>query len=827
MIVKANYQCYLYWYNHRVGTQAAYRNGSNYLPYLLRDIDLAQVFSRGVTEGNSLQVTIIDQAGLYTTQALAGLWIGDNCTVEIVCAYKHSDGTVTETTFEQLLVVESARAEVGRITLTLIDQSHLVLDQLYPPYTYQSSDFRDLDIRFAGRAIPYPVGTCYRFDCPQITADTISNQWFHAICEAPLLTLAITAITFDTITVAGNYTDRITAGTILYCNAASANPGRWIVRSAIFSAGNTVITIDDSFSTLTVSGSIVVPPTVTAVHRDGLLVNPDEYTVELIYPASGQIADSDFDNSPVTWGVASSGTGSASLTGGKGRVTGDSNTFNYGELATGNTTPTTLPGSYALATITLDAGSRVRLFGNTLLSGGTVVDGSGTRTVPVKQDRTTGYCRVDITSYNSGFSGTVDVDNLSLNTTKTMLMLRFTQEQVDFDGSLHLIEADVRGVNSRNAASEIKRLIEFAGGTCDIDSFNAAVAYADTHQMLVDVDHGNDGENGQRRVRALLDDLLLIARASLNITGVYGGTPYYTITQDKLSSVGWTFNDKSSPIEVLSIEQPSIPGSIGVRFGPSPHDPAELRYLITRETDTGLSTAAAEPIDVRYIQSATTADRLACYLALKASYSGRIRFKVWHENVLLGDVATIQHSILGTNDWFITRVMQIPGGQECDGEIYYDSIHTYTAGTLPADFYTTDKPDYSHVEPLAPTALKLLATTAVTYADASRRVYISVECRPPSANYAEVWFIVKNNATNEIAALARATITANGTEIVGGLRSNVFKAAAILTDLRANTVYTLGAYALNTTNMQGAIQNTFDATAAGGGATDTTFTTPV
>jgi len=171
-----------------------------------------------------------------------------------------------------------------------------------------------------------------------------------------------------------------------------------------------------------------------------------------------------------------------------------------------------------LATITVSTGTRVRLYGGTDHTAGTCISSAGTHTVPVLQSNASGYPRVNLTNYNTGSASTTEVDDLALNTTHTLLLLRFVREQVGFDGRPYSLQADVRGTVSRNVADEISRLLTVAGATPDATSFSAAQSYADTHGMLVDVDHGrgDDREGGQRTLRALLDDLLFIARATLS-----------------------------------------------------------------------------------------------------------------------------------------------------------------------------------------------------------------------------------------------------------------------------------------------------------------------
>lgn len=823
-IIRTDYACFARWtYSgtpYAVGTDEAYRSSTNHDPVLTTDADLQTQFREGVVDGNTLTLTIADGiGGTYRTLVTGNVLDGTAVTVETVCTLTYDDGTTAEQATSQALTVQGTAVEPGKVHLTLIDLEDARLGTLYPSNTYTADLFRDIDGGFAGRAIPFPVGTCRKFTAPQLYADSVRAQWFHSVCDASgFLTLTIAAINTGskTFSVAGDYTDRISAGTVVYSNAASANPGRYTVTGAVYSAPNTVITVSETIGSGTVSGALIVPPTVLAVYRDGRLVDASEYTVELAYPASGQLDDSDFDNSPAVWTAAGIGTGTAALTGGVARFTGDGTATNYGRVNYGGTSRTTLPRAYVLATLTLAAGSRARLATTATATAGTVITSTGTHTAPVQAVATSGGIDLYISNANTGSATTVDVDDLSLNTTHTLLMIRFVREQVGFDGRPYTIQADVRGTVSRNVVDEVSRLITAAGATPDSTSFGTAQTYATTHGMLVDVDHGrgDDREGGQRTLRALLDDLLFIARATLS----RNSSGHWVITQDKTASTAETLDeDAGDLVEVQRLDQPPKPTSIGIRFAPNPRDPANLTYTITR-TVSGGTLPAEQPRDVRYLTDATAADRLACYLALRAQYGARLKFRRWLAARTLGEVVNLTSTPTypGARDWFVDQVQQIPGGVACEARQYDAAVHTYSAGTLPNGATTAYQPDYSQTPPSAPSGLRIVAGTGTGIATANDGTMISrlqAAATPPSVNWAEIWFVCIHNVTGEIASLVRGE--ASGTEYV-----------ATLAGLRPGEVYKLQSYAVNAFNVQGVVQSTFNATAIGGGTTDTTFTSP-
>ena len=819
MTLRAHYACYARWTysatTYAVGTDDATRSGVDHDPVLASDPDLARRFQEGVAlSGSQYQLVIADGVGgTYRTLVAGSVLDGTQVTVETVATVTALDGTTSEQTVKQVLTVQGTRLEPGRVILTLIDMDDAKLDTLYPVTVYNADLFRDIDGGFAGRAIPFAVGTARKFACPQIFADTVGSQWFFGVCDASITSVAIGSVNTGAkqFVVAGDYTDRISAGTIVYCTASAGNPGRFTVTAASYSAPNTTITVSETVSSSTSGGFLWIPPTVLSVYRNGRLVSSSEYTVHLIYPPSGQIGDSDFDNSPATWTATSAGSGSAALTGGKARMTGDGGTTNYGLLTTGDTTPTTLPGSYLLATLTISAGSRVRLHSNNVAVS-TLISDTGTHTAPVFQGRSDGRARVSISNYSTGSSATTDVDDLALDQTKTMLMLKFSREQVDFDGQPYQITADVRGDVSRNAVSEIARILSVLGVTTETTSFSTAAAYSSTNEMLVDCDYGNDGESGQRRARAILDELLTIARATLTVND----SGQYVITQDRTgSSTETLIEDEGDLVEVMSFERPARPTSVGLRYAPNPRDPSQLTYVATRSVSGG-TMAAETPLDVRFVSNGTVADRLLCYLALRAQYSGILRFRRLGAQRAIGDVVTITSpaSYPGARAWVIRSVRQIPGGCECEAIEYDASIHTYTAGTIPTGATVAYQPDYSQTPPAAPTGMTITAGAVATGNDGTMTARVTVKATPPSVNWAEIWFAVQHNTTGEIPAMVM------GSSIGGG------EYGCTLTGIRPGEVYKLTAWAVNASSVQGTARSTFNASPIGGSSSTTTFTAP-
>ena len=377
--------------------------------------------------------------------------------------------------------------------------------------------------------------------------------------------------------------------------------------------------------------------------------------------------------------------------------------------------------------------------------------------------------------------------------------IKFTQEQIDFNGGRYTIEADVSGAGPSTPAYFIDRLAAFTPFAYD---YTGALDMVELDACL--------GPK-QRTARAWIEDMLALARGTL--TRNSSGT--YVLVQDKAGASTATFDaDAGDRIEVLSVQRPAKPSSVSIRYRPSPRNPEELQHTITR-TVTGGTLGAAQPIDIPYLYDHTEADKHLCYLAKRAEYSWRLKARVLATQLTIGQIITVTSSAEGLvgSTWTVWAVRQIPGGCEVECRQYHDDIHTYVAGTLPADASTVYQPDYSNTLPLAPTALTITAGTTVVANDGNTTARITAQCTAPSVNWEYVQFDVVHNTTGEIFGRVRGDTS--GTT-----------ATATIPNLRPGEVYKLIARAVNAFGIEGVAQSTFNATAIGGPASTTTFTAP-
>lgn len=382
-------------------------------------------------------------------------------------------------------------------------------------------------------------------------------------------------------------------------------------------------------------------------------------------------------------------------------------------------------------------------------------------------------------------------------------------EQRDFNGSEYRIFADITSATF-TAPQIIRQLLTDAGCTVDNATFTACETWAAGEGLLVDCDFG---AWGQRTTRAILEDLLYIARAALTrkSDGSYG------ITYDGPASTFIDYNaDAGDAIEILSLSEASQPSKVGIRYRPSPRDPANtLQFTILRDVPGGTQ-GEERPRECRYVRRHEVADKTAYYYAQRAAHSQRLRLRIYRTTHALGDTLRITSAAWGqvASEWRVRRVTRIVGGVEVECERYSAALVTYVPGPLPGEPGADYTPDYSNTPPDAPTGLRITAGGTALAGDGAATAHVTVDALPPPANWERIQFSAVHNVTGEIPGIIR------GEPITGG------REGTVLTGLRPGEVYKLLAWAENAFGVQGVVQGTFDATAIGGGASATTFTAP-
>lgn len=768
----------------------------------------------GVVQASSITLEIADDPGTFRTLFQGNALDGLSVTVDLVTGLSWDDGTSSEVVTTQVLTVRGKRLVRGGVSLQLVDLEDERLGALYPSTTFTTTDWAELSTGDSGRAVCEPVGVAIKLPCALVRSDSAGSAWWYAVCSGTPKLYGITAVNSGTkrITVSADLTGLVEVGQVIYVTGSSAADGRYTVASITYGASS-AITVTETLPASS-GGSVRAMPHPLAVYRSGRLVPASEYTVHHL-TAVTQIANGDFSAgisgnwqtfyySPGTgYTTTNPGLGSSiTLVSGAAQIT-SVNGSNLAQLRY-TITGSGIKAAYYALTMTVAPGANAQVLPGTQLP--LVTFPAGKRTTQIIASPGTGSLpSMDIIVENH--SGTTTVDDIRV-VPLDLVLLQFAKEQRDFSGSLYAIEADVRGVESRNAADEIQRLLTLAGCTPDASSFSGAQSVAAAASMLVDCDYGRDG---QRRIRAIVEDLLFIARGALDRTG----TGAYRIVQDvATSSVGQWDEAIGDRLQVESVDYAPRPSSLALSYRPGSKDPAQLQHTITRAVAGGVG-APDSPREVRYLRDHAAADRLLCYLALRAQYNGELTATLYGTHRALGQrlAVTCPSVFDGTFDGLVWGLQRVPNGNAVTLREYNAAVYTYTPADFSRDATDAYQPDYSNTPPLPPTALKITAGSTAVANDGTITARITVECVPPAVNWAEIWFAVIHNTTSE-------QIIARGDSIGAG------KYGTTIPGLRPGEVYQLKAYAKNAFALQGAFQATFDATAIGGGATATTFTAP-
>jgi hypothetical protein len=723
----------------------------------------------------------------------------------------------------------SHSVDANGITLTLSSIDDAALDETYPSTLYTQAEYPSIDPAAAGQPIAFPVGTAIKIPCRLLATQTLYDgtkpapEWLYGVCELEWQPYPITAVNTGTrqFTVLGDCTAQLNVGDSIWVfdpnnRTTVTNEGKYTVSARTFSSPNTIITVNETVASATAACSVNIPPRILNVYRNGRLVNPTEWTVEVLDNGAGPVPATigDFSTGVTDWSTSVGGTGTAALGGATATVTGDGGVTNWARVSLQAGRGGGLQQrrhQYAPWRITATGTGAAWLASNAgsvpSVGHGTLVRAGSPVRVLIKNAFGSADLRCTMITILSGVTGTNLVfDNWSIERPATpLLMLRFTREQRDPGGGLYTIEADVFGYRSRNVVDEIQRILATAGKAIESSSYGIALTYAATNRMLVDCDHG---ARGPKKRRAILEDLLFIARGGLRKDGFFGE---YAITIDREPLSTKAYDESlGDPIEVQSTTRANLLRSVEIAYRPSSRTPSELAHTVRRDVfgATGIGVLRRE---VPYLRDHEAADRLLCYLQVRGQKPRKVRGRMAMDRLTLGQgVAVRNPNIFGgvVNQTFTGTVRSqrhsLTGVTfELDEAA---AVDTYTAGTLPPDAVDTYTPDYSQTPPAAPTGLRI----TVAIAGSGRA---SVEARPPVENWAELWFIITHNTNNQIMGLVLATIdavTGLGTATIGGLTTG--------------QVYRLQAYAKNAFLLQGTIQSTFDNTINGGGAAVTTFT---
>lgn len=773
----------------------------------------------GLQRASDVTLSIADgPAGVIRAAHIAGNLDGIAVTLELVMRTRLPGVAPTEVTQTQRLTCISSSSTPTEVRMRLADLEAAKLGELYPDGQWVARDWPNLNDRDAGRPVCYPVGTALKLPCPQIRSDPLNPvpEWWFGVCAGTPVSFALTSVTvgLNRLGTALNLSSTLRIGQAVYVAGSTAVDGRYTVTGI----APTYITVAETLVASASAGTLYVMPHPLSVYRSGRVVASSEYAVHWLHNI-GTVVNGDWQAGFTGWNQwyyttvggyvgTNPGVGSSLTTGVGGLTITSVSNANFAFIQQYGVTTGLMSarkGALYAVQITVAAGASDAV----VTSDGPPVmvhrcPAGKTTTVILTAGQVGGSTSFGIGVWNN--TGTVTITKVRTLPVDAVL-LRFASEQVDFQGNPYAIEADAFGFGSRNVADEISRILTQVGLVPNAASIATAAGVASTAMMFVDCDYGR---GGQRRVSAILDDLLFVARAGLS----RNATGEYVLWQDVSASVVNTYDEsKGDAITVDGCDREGRPSKIGIKYRPSSRDPRELQASLDRTITDGLL-GDENPRQLPYVRDFATADRLISYLAARRVANQTARATVYREQRTIGERLTITSPLnwSGAKDWLVRSVTRTPNANTLDLIEYDAAVYTYTIG--PDDIAADEgyAPDYSRTPPAAPSAMSVTAGAASLSTDGRTSSRVSVQCTAPAVNWSTVWFAVVHNVTGEIiqqqATMSGATATAN----IGGLR--------------AGEVYQLKAYAINAFNLQGAILSTFNATAIGGGSLVTTFTAP-
>lgn len=344
----------------------------------------------------------------------------------------------------------------------------------------------------------------------------------------------------------------------------------------------------------------------------------------------------------------------------------------------------------------------------------------------------------------------------------TIVTLSFASEQTDPSGGHYEMSADMSGPSSRNAATELSRVLTLAGLTPDSTSISAAETAATAAAMTVDCRYVEP-----RSFRYIVNDLALVLRG--HIYRLAGGS--IGIAQDVAGASALSLDEVAGDLLAVSeMSCPAQPATIELSYKPSPRDPSQLLHTLSRP---GGGLSGVTRYEAPYVSDHTAADRLACYLSRRAQKGARIQAAVYAEDLALGDILTLTQPYFwsGAKDWRIAKISHPALGADMELIEYDATIYDYLPGSLPADAVTGYQPDYSLTPPAAPADLVIVSSGAVVSTTGHVDAWVKLRATPPAANYEQVWFAAENDDTEEVYQ-AQGTDNGNGTwgATIPGLR---------------------------------------------------------
>jgi len=320
-----------------------------------------------------------------------------------------------------------------------------------------------------------------------------------------------------------------------------------------------------------------------------------------------------------------------------------------------------------------------------------------------------------------------------------IVTITFATHQLDFSFQPYLIQCDVyNSSRSQNAATELSRIMTWAGLTMNARSLLDAETVATANSMTVSYGYGYS--KSPVSVKSIVENLLFVLRGQLfrNDDGEY------EILQDVVSSVAATYYENEGDlISVDSYSRESYPDTIKVSYRPNVGNPAELQHTLTRTLAGGLDGERAYELPM--VRDFTPADQFHCYRTLRWQHNYRAEVTVHNVQHYVGELIAVGGTVLwsGLKTWIITGIQRDADNNQLSLLEYDEAVYVYTPGTEPQDG-SGYFPDYANTLPLAPTEFTITASGVETAATGAQTAWYSLQCRPPGSNWSKIYFGVND-----------------------------------------------------------------------------------
>lgn len=326
--------------------------------------------------------------------------------------------------------------------------------------------------------------------------------------------------------------------------------------------------------------------------------------------------------------------------------------------------------------------------------------------------------------------------------------IRFSNEQLDFNGSPYELHADVYGMKMFDASSctrNFPRVIEFLlsdtyigiGQTVDTASFSSAAD--ETTSIYCD---GHISE--QRKAQDIINDMLYCCRGQIEKDSEGKWEIAVDNYNQTISAIfGWKDGFYNNISEIMEYRKTPTREAIKNYTLKYKYNEWENEYSLSNKRNI-FPFGEDQTVENSFIRDSTTADRITSYVKnLSITTDRQLTIKVGMEgrNLKKRDLVKIK-----IPDWNIDEVFQIHGiNRKLDSFVltlksYNSLIYDYNVGTIPSDPNADSETDYSQTAPSAPTGLSLISSGTYQTTDGTTLAYFIVQANAPSINISHLQF---------------------------------------------------------------------------------------